>query len=336
MGWRELRRDVSFAAGLLRQRPFQVLLQITNRCNMKCDFCDFWPHGVPREEELSLDDYRRLEEELSQLGTFLVSIEGGEPFLREDLVEVVRVFSRRHITALYTNGWFVDDTAARSLFEAGLAQVGVSIDYPDAERHDRRRVTPGAFDRAWCAVDACREAAPYAGRQIHVMTVLMDDNWRDMEALLEASAKRKVAHSMTLYSPSGFRRADGGELPSARVSEHLLALWKRFPHLKIFREYLGQIDSFLDGGAMPTCRAGVQSFNIDHVGNVAPCIEKIDAAVGNVRKESLETLHSRIRNLSEVRGCQDCWTTCRGFNQLLGGGPSFRSIRDLSLRMRSS
>lgn len=39
-------RDARFTAGILQKRPFQVLLQITNRCNMRCSFCDFWPNGV--------------------------------------------------------------------------------------------------------------------------------------------------------------------------------------------------------------------------------------------------------------------------------------------------
>ena len=148
MSWVEQQRDVRFAVGVLRRRPFQVLLQVTNRCNMQCTFCDFWPNGVAPGEELSLDDFARLERGLSELGTFLVSIEGGEPFVRPDLIDIVRIFSRRHIPLLYTNGWYVDDAKARALWHAGLAQVGVSIDYPTADRHDARRKTAGAFERA--------------------------------------------------------------------------------------------------------------------------------------------------------------------------------------------
>src|SRR5690348_2020757 len=43
-----IRKDASFALGLLRRRPFQVLVQVTNRCNMKCSFCDFWPNVAPK------------------------------------------------------------------------------------------------------------------------------------------------------------------------------------------------------------------------------------------------------------------------------------------------
>ena len=40
-------RDLRFAAGILRRRPFSALVQVTNRCNMTCGFCDFWPHVAP-------------------------------------------------------------------------------------------------------------------------------------------------------------------------------------------------------------------------------------------------------------------------------------------------
>src|SRR3954471_6010143 len=104
----QVTRDLRFAWGALRRRPFNLLLQVTNRCNMRCSFCDFWPNGVPPREELTLENYAALEEAMSSLGTFLVSVEGGEPFLRPGLIEIVRIFGRRHIPILYTNGWHVD------------------------------------------------------------------------------------------------------------------------------------------------------------------------------------------------------------------------------------
>lgn len=336
MTWREARRDLAFAAGLATCKPFQVLLQVTNRCNMKCPFCDFWPNGVPPKDELTLADYDRLTGELAELGTFLVSVEGGEPFLRPDLVDIIRLLSRKHLPLLYTNGWYVTPEKASAAFAAGLTQVGVSIDFPDAARHDAKRVWPLAFDKAWAAVRAFRDAAPHAGRQVHVMTVLMEENWRDLEELLKASAAEGVGHCITLLSTEGFRRAEaGGELPRERVARRLVELWERYPHFRIFRQYLEGIDDFLSDRDLPECHAGVQSFNIDHIGNVSPCIEKIGIVAGNVRKESLKAIHARMSRREGIRGCQDCWTACRGFAQALGGGGTWAGWRDLGGRMRS-
>lgn len=337
MSWAETKRELGFARAILSGRPYNCLLQVTNRCNMKCSFCDFWPNGVVPQEELSLDEFRSLSSQLSEMGRFLVSIEGGEPFVRPDLVEIVRAFSGDHLPTLFTNGWYVTPGNAKALFDAGLTQVGVSVDYAVAARHDAKRVLPGAFDRAWRAVDAFRDAAPHGGKQVHVMTVLMSDNVDQLEPLLELSAARGVGHVITLLSKHGYRRGKGvDEWPSGSLSERLLGLWKKFPHWRFWREYVEKLDAFLSGGRMPTCRAGIQAFNIDHVGNVSPCVEKIDRIAGNLRREALAAIHARLAaDRGEISKCQQCWTVCRGFSQLMGEGGTVRGWWDMATRMRS-
>lgn len=330
-----LANEARLGWGMWRRRPFNCLLQVTNRCNMRCGFCDFWPNGVPSHEELALTDFQRIAAELADIGSFLVSIEGGEPFVRPDLVDIVRAFARRHVPLLYTNGWYVDAAAARALYAAGLAQVGVSIDFPDAARHDAKRGLAGAFERACRALELFRAAAPHGGRQVHVMTVLMQDNQDDLEPLLQLSARLGVGHCFTLLSDKGFRRGRTQALPTRPLSRELSALWRRYPHVRVFREYLDGIDAFLAHADLPVCRAGAQSCNIDHRGNVAPCIEKIDRPVGNVREASLSELLARTRVSPAVNGCQDCWTLCRGMAQTMGGGGTVRNWIDLATRMRS-
>ena len=330
----QLRKDVALAVTIARKRPFNVFIQVTNRCNMRCDFCTFWSNGAHPREELTVADYRRLADELAGIGHFMVSIEGGEPFNRSDILAIVATLSRHHTCVMYTNGWYIDAARARALFASGLTQIGVSIDFPDARRHDAKRGLPGTTERAWQAVELLRDAAPRGGRQVHVMTVYMDENRQDLEALLQQSQRRGVGHCITLLATQGTRRAPGGSWPEELVSDHLLDLWRRYPHFRAMRDYLGLMDTFLTEGDMPTCHAGRQSFNIDHLGNVAPCIEKIAAPVGNVRTDSLAELLARMRTHPEVAGCQECWTLCRGMSQLLGQRGRPRAWLDMAIRMR--
>jgi len=332
-------KDLRFAAGVLRKRPFNCLVQVTNRCNLRCSFCDFWPNPAPPRDELTVAEYRDLAAQMAELGCFLVSIEGGEPFLRQDLPDIVRAFSAAHIPALFTSGWYVTPDNARALWDAGLVHVSVSIDFARPEDHDAKRGRPGTTERAWRAVEILRDTAPRGGHQVNVMSVLMDSNWRDMEALFQASARCGVGHQVTLLSTNGTRRGRGGDaLPPPRMSEHMTSLFDRYRHVRFFRDYFERLDAFLGGGPMPTCRAGLQSFNVDHVGNVASCIERIGQPIGNLRQDRLATLHRRLASAAEqaeVSRCQQCWTACRGFQQAIGGRGTVRNWRDMVLRTRS-
>ena len=335
MNLAEARRQLSYAIGVIRHRPFQVLLQVTNRCNMTCPFCGFWENGAAPGRELSLGEFRSFEKQLSEAGCFLVSIEGGEPLLRDDLPGIVGIFARRHIPLLYTNGWHVDHEKANALFAAGLAQAGVSIDFPDPARHDAMRGRPETFERAWGAVERLRDAAPHGGKQVHVMTVLMEENRRDLEALLSMSAERGVGHSFTLLSAAGERRGGGETAPRPPFSAALMRLWARFPHLRVFRENLEGVDRFLQGNALPPCRMGRQGFNVDHIGNVSRCIETIGQPFGSIRNEPLDSILGRMATHSATTECQRCWTACRGYSQALGDR-NLGSYLDLARRMRSA
>ena len=117
-------------------------------------------------------------------------------------------------------------------------------------------------------------------------------------------------------------------MPAAPFSAHLVDLWQRHPHLRIFEGYLAGVDPFLRGEAMPACRAGQQSFNIDHLGNVSPCIEKLHLRAGNIRREPWSVISERLAGFTETRTCTDCWTSCRGFVEEMSGRPKLRSWRE--------
>ena len=319
----------AWAAGVLARRPFNALAQVTNRCNMRCPFCDFWPNGAPKEE-LSAAEWARVARELAGLGTFLVSVEGGEPLVRPDLPEIIHGFrAAGHLPILYTNGWFMDEERVAALVAAGLHQVGVSVDFPDAARHDAMRRTPGAFERAIAAVERLRGAL--GGRRVHLMSVLMRENQEDLEALFQRSAALGVGHHVTLLSDQGFRRGklDDATRPDAHVMAQLPVLARRFGHVSSFRSYLEGIPRFLSAGDLPRCRAGFQSFNIDHIGQVAACIETLDRPVGSVREASMATLAARLKEADVGRGCQACWTLCRGTATALGQGGGLKDWVDL-------
>ncbi len=313
-----------------RGGPAICTIQVTNRCNMHCSFCAFWSDGAPPPEELTLAQIERISEKLGRLGSFIISVEGGEPMLRPDLVDLVAALARWHHPVLYTNGWHVDAEKARALVEAGLVGVGVSIDYADPARHDAHRL-PGAFARAVDALGHFRRA-PWklgGGRQVHVMTVLMDDNRDELEPLLALSARLGVRHRVTLLAVDGHNRAGGKQVPRSSVSAWLLDLKRRHPHFADLTDYLARADDFLAGRYDEPCQAGRRGFNINHVGETNPCIELTDVSAGKFLDVPTDELLARLRGERAVEGCQKCYTICRGNVQALGRPLRLRPLVEL-------
>ncbi|MBS7607349.1 GTP 3',8-cyclase MoaA [Candidatus Bathyarchaeota archaeon] len=118
-------------------RPIEnIRMSVTQRCNFKCFYC----HGEGQLSnsyvEMSPEEIEFIVKVAASLGVWGVKLTGGEPLLRDDIVEIVRrVSSVPGIKdlSLTTNGFFLKEYA-RQLREAGLSRVNVSLDTLRAER----------------------------------------------------------------------------------------------------------------------------------------------------------------------------------------------------------
>lgn len=320
--WRGLR----LLSGFVAARPIHAIVQVSNRCNLTCSFCSFWERPAARHDEMTLDDFEVVSAKLAEAGAMIVSLEGGEPTLRPDIAGIVRAFARYHHPILFTHGGTMTPALARDLWDAGLTELGISLDFADAARHDAHRGAPGTFDAALRAVDIARDAAPRGGRQVVMISVIMNDNARELEALLQISRARGVNHQMTLLSTGGDGRHDGRQrLPPPGIGAELLALKKRYPHFITFSGYLEAIDRYLAGDVRTPCWAGERFLNVDHMGEVSPCIEKLHLRAGNLRRDPWSVVGGRLRSFEETKGCTDCMTACRGFVEEMSGLPRARS-----------
>jgi GTP 3',8-cyclase len=114
-------------------RPLGSLrISVTDRCNMRCGYC--MPEAnyvwLPRASILSFEEVGRLAAVFAGLGVSRIRLTGGEPLLRHDLPQLVRLLSRGSSfsdLALTTNGILLADHAA-ALRAAGLTRVTVSLD----------------------------------------------------------------------------------------------------------------------------------------------------------------------------------------------------------------
>ena len=88
--------------------PIYVNFQITNKCNLKCEYCYADFASLKGKEELTTEEVLKLIDELSSMGTRWVRILGGEPLLRKDIGLIIDKFKKKKIMCeMVTNGYFV-------------------------------------------------------------------------------------------------------------------------------------------------------------------------------------------------------------------------------------
>jgi len=290
--------------------PLWCAWQATYRCNFRCRFCNYWRDPLGRAAEASVDDFARGARKLASFGSMLVSVAGGEPFVRRDLPDVVRAIGEYHLVFVTTNGWFVSPQVARDIMRAGVWGVSVSIDYASSDRHDTRRGKTGAWERAWRAVELLADARVHDFQRVNVMAVLMEDNLGDLERVLEMAAQREAYLMIQPYGQiktglSDYAHNDGPVVP------RLLELHDRHRNFLSNARYLSRFDEYLQRG-IGGCRAGRAFFNIDSTGDVAVCVEHKSRPVANLYRDSAQTIRRRLRRASRNNTCRACWYNCRG------------------------
>lgn len=292
------------------RRPVWCSWQVNYRCNFRCSFCHYWRDPMGDAPEMTVEQFESGAAKLSELGAILVSLAGGEPLVRPDIVEIVRAVGQHHFTFITTNGWFVTKELAEELFAVGAWGVSISIDYADPQRHDRRRGMPGAYERALAAVEHFSRARRYEWQRVNWMSVLMEDNLDQLEPMIEMAARRGAYFMVQPYCPqkTGSRRF---LYQGKSVSEYLLHLRRRHPNFLSNPYFLERFDQALNGG-VPGCMAGRGFFNIDSTGDIAVCVEQRRRPVANLFEHSALEIVRRLRADETPRRCTDCWYNCRG------------------------
>ncbi len=145
------------------RRITDLRVSVTDRCNYRCVYCRSG-EGNDLPQELPLEAYARMVRVFASLGIEKVRLTGGEPLLRQGLVELVQELSHLRTSsgnrldlALTTNGHLLAPLAVK-LREAGLNRVTVSMDAVEPETFARITRVPGSFAHVLAGVRAAKAA----------------------------------------------------------------------------------------------------------------------------------------------------------------------------------
>jgi len=133
-----------------------VVWNMTQRCNLKCVHC--YAHAVDpsdHKDPISHEKAKEIIDDLAQFGAPVMLFSGGEPLVREDLVDLAKYATSKGMRAVIsTNGTLITKRKAAELKEVGLSYVGISID-GNEKVHDKFRGVSGSYKQALKGVENC-------------------------------------------------------------------------------------------------------------------------------------------------------------------------------------
>lgn len=301
-------RKLRLLKGYLGGVPLWCSWQVTRRCDAQCQFCEHRLEGG--DPDPTLDDCLKVVSALDAGGTFVVSLTGGDPLLRDDLPEIVAALARRHHPLLTTHGWRLSRPRARALWEAGLAGASVMLRDADPRRHDQAVGLSGAHTRALAALEALAAERPQPSLPVNIKTRLSGADLGPLENLLRLAGEKgaSVTVEPDFPLPQG-----ASTLVAAGLDARLLALRRRYPQLRNSRGFLERFPRALREG-VPGCLAGRAFFNIDHRGRASQCIEFTRPAdgVGELGQDAVAALLPRLAQRQAANTCRACWYASRG------------------------
>ncbi len=145
--------------------PQEVFWEVTWRCNLSCLYC-YNHSGEPAEKELGLAECRELIDQWGELGVFKTIIGGGEPFIRQDIIDILEMLEDKGITPIViSNGTLIDQAIAQELKTMKRLRLSISLEGATAQVNDKVRLGDHAFDRALAGMAALRKAGVGFGLQ---------------------------------------------------------------------------------------------------------------------------------------------------------------------------
>jgi MoaA/NifB/PqqE/SkfB family radical SAM enzyme len=291
----------------LANRPIVVSFEVTDACTCYCKHCD---HGGPRDESRNLRpaEYGRY---MRELRPCVVQVSGGEPLMRDDVVEIVRQIngtSSKPYTILVSNWSLMTEAKYLALRDAGVDQFSVSLDFPD-DRHDAFRGYPGLYRQL---EDLIPRLAKLGYDDIVLNSCITSENVGEINRIADKAHEWGVNLCYSAYSA----RRTGCRDYFLNSPEQLAELNAHLDRVEARRDASNWIVNapttmeatrryFANGGA-PGCTAGRRFLVVTADGELQPCSMQF-------RRFPLEGRKRMIEEFTRTNRCDECYVSIRSY-----------------------
>lgn len=295
-------------------RPQQLWFEITDRCNCRCKFCNIW-HNRPTKNVLTPDEIgKALSDDLFKELQYII-LSGGEPFLRNDLEEIIMrihdILPKAPIL-VGTNCSLPERVinVVRSAIKHNInIGVGVSLD-GIGEQHDSVRGMRGLFEKVDWLLHELLALGKIAGDKLSIAIgfVLSDLTLPVLEEVKAYTDKLNVPLHVQWYNEASYYDNIGEHLLSntGAIIEAVHSLPPTPIHEMGIKLLRGKSIKF-------SCFAMHTFCLLKCNGDIVSCFDFWDVKVGNIRESSPSLIwHSREARQArrKVKNCRGCLNAC--------------------------
>ena len=283
------------------------IVAVTYRCNAKCTMCHTWRHPSVKDREITANDLASLPPVVR------LNITGGEPFLREDLSDILAVVKKKaKRVVISTNGFLTRKTLE---LMRNHRDVGIRVSFDGMEEtHDRVRGFQNGHRRALETMKGLKELGI---RDLGIAVTISDQNARELISLFRLAEEYRVElATAVLHNAYYFHKEDNEIADKALVEDGIRNLLRAYLDSSRpknwFRAYFsrGIIDHIHGAPRALKCTMGTDSFFIDPYGDVRPC-NVMDHPFGNLKEKSFPEIWTcplAEEARKEVDLCEkNCW-----------------------------
>lgn len=259
MSYFNLEQKFNFAKSFVfKKSPLYVQFYITARCNLACEQCNII-YSDAKHQEMHIEQIKKVAKNLKKIGVNIVLLIGGEPFVRKDIHEIVRVFTELNIhVRMQTNG-IASEKQLYECVRAGGKDISISLDTLEPRLQDEIN---GGFNKSWSrAINTISNVSKIFPDNATAFfnSVIMPKNLKDIIKVIKFATKigwgvsLVPVHTTTPHNPMGYRTLDyknqvtfkeDSEAEIKKLVKDLKQIKKNY-NLYDSDEYLDDVQNFL-------------------------------------------------------------------------------------------
>ncbi len=261
-----------------KKLPLRIMFELTYRCNFFCKHC-YVPLSYRRRSEKEKMDTKEIFsilDQLADIGCLYLGFTGGEPFVREDFIDILWYAQKRGFQIIiYTNAYFIDKKIVNELALIRPNKVDITVPAMSKDVFERISGVVGSYERVFQAIEQLHKN----GINLGFKSCVLKENISEIKNIEEYAHSLGVGYRLDqMLSP----RLDGSQQP--------------FQYRAVDLEEVDEQPPRTEHRELFNCGVGATQAAITPFGQLKMCV-MIDYPQYNILKDSLQTSWNRLTQL---------------------------------------